>query len=93
MEVNVEDNAVCPTEVKEIDEDAGTYVPAIIEMLNALSVVDAFTSVARIVKLKDPAAEGVPLITPDEAFKEIPFGKEPDITEYVIDPSSVATNV
>lgn len=61
-------------------------------VIEALSSVPAVL-VARTVKVKDPADDGVPDTSPDELLKVNPVGREPDCTENVGAGLPVAVNV
>jgi hypothetical protein len=63
-----------------------SVIAALIATVYARVPMAPMLSVARIVKLPDPALVGVPDITPVVGFSDSPAGKVPALTEKVLVP-------
>ena len=66
-----------PTVAAPSDDDVITSGGTLIVILKPLVALPDAASVARTVKLKVPAAPGVPLMAPLEAFSASPPGNDP----------------
>jgi hypothetical protein len=61
----------------------GTVDPTVIDRLAEAVLAGLFESVTVTVKLELPAAVGVPVIAPDEAFRLSPAGSAPEVSDQV----------